>query len=323
MKQGMVSVKASIINHKTSIDARIRKGSKMNKRKEYIIAYLFIAPWLIGFLAFTLWPFLDSLIMSFQRTNLFTSEFVGLSNYKEMFLDDDKFLKSLFVTIKFVCISVPLKLAFALFIAMLLKGDIKGMHTYRTILYIPSLIGASVAIAAMWTQLFGSKGVVNDFLNLFGIEGTSWIANPSTALNVLVILYVWQFGSSMVIFLSGLKNIPNSLYEACRVDGGNKFNSFFHITLPMLSPIILFNLVLQTIGSFQVFTQAYLITRGGPINETLFMVLYIYNKAFIGSQMGYASAMSWALLLVIVISTALIFLTSRYWVYYESAGPTK
>lgn len=311
-------MRTNVINNKTLINKKIKKGNIMNRQKEYITAYIFLAPWIIGLLAFTLWPFINSFIMSLQKTNLFTSEFIGFGNYKEMFFEDDRFLKSLLITTKFVLISVPLKLAFALFIAMILKDNIKCMHVYRTILYIPSLIGASVAVAAMWTQLFGSEGLVNSILNLFGIEGTGWIANPSTALNVLVVLYVWQFGSSMVIFLSGLKNIPNSLYEACEVDGGNKINSFFHITLPMLSPIILFNLVLQTIGSFQVFTQAYLITRGGPMDETLFMVLYIYNKAFMSSQMGYASAMSWVLLLVIVIATSLIFLSSKYWVYYES-----
>lgn len=303
---------------KTDIDKRIIKGRKRIKRKEYMIAYLFIAPWLLGLIAFTAWPFLNSLIMSFHETNLFVSEFVGLDNYAEMLFDDPKFYKSMFVTLKFVFISVPLKLVFALFVAMLLKGDLKGMHLYRTIIYIPSLIGASVAVAAMWTQLFGQKGLVNGFLGLFDIKGVSWISNPSTAIYVLVVLYVWQFGSSMVIFLSGLKNIPSSLYEACRVDGGGKIAGFFHITLPMLSPIILFNFILQTIGSFQVFTQAYLITRGGPMNETKFMVLYIFEKAFEGQQMGYASALSWALLLVILITTGLIFLTAKHWVYYES-----
>lgn len=297
---------------------KIKRGRSINRRKEYLTAYLFLAPWIIGVIAFTLWPFIDSLIMSFQKTNLFTSEFIGLSNYKEAFFNDDKFIKSLFVTLKFVVISVPLKLAFALFIAMLLKGSMKGVNLYRTLVYMPSLIGGSVAVAAMWTQLFGPTGMINSILDIFGIQGTSWLANPSTALYVLVILAVWQFGSSMVIFLSGLKNIPASLYEACEVDGGNKIQSFFLITLPMLSPIILFNLILQTISSFQVFTQAYIITRGGPMSETLFMVLYIYNKAFMSSEMGYASAMSWVLLFIIVITTGLIFLTSKYWVYYEN-----
>ncbi len=286
--------------------------------KDNIAAYLFLAPWLIGLFVFTLWPFLNSLLLSFQDTNLFTSEFVGLNNYIKMVTDDPKFIKSLWVTLKFVFVSVPLKLTFALLVAMLLKNEIRGMSLYRTVIYIPSLIGASVAVAVMWTQLFGRNGIINDVLSVFGVEKISWISNPKTALSVLVILYVWQFGSSMVIFLSGLKNIPNSLYEACMVDGGGKIASFFNITLPMLSPIILFNFILQTIGSFQVFTQAFLITKGGPMNETNFMVLYIYDKAFQGQQMGYASAMSWALLMVIVATTGVIFLTSKHWVFYES-----
>lgn len=292
-----------------------KKGSLINR--DHLTAYLFLAPWLIGILFFTLWPFITSFIMSLQETNLFSTKFVGLDNYRAL-LSDRRFIKSLKVTIKFVVISVPLKLSFALFIAMLLKDKIKGVNFFRSALYLPSLIGTSVAVAAMWTQLFGPRGLINDILGIFGIQGKSWIANPKTALYVLVILVVWQFGSSMVIFLSGLKNIPVSLYEAAEIDGANKIQSFFYVTLPMLSPIILFNLILQTIGSFQTFTQAYIITKGGPINETLFMVLYIYNKAFTASEMGYASALSWVLLFVILIVTGLIYWTSKYWVYYES-----
>lgn len=295
----------------------IIKRPLIKDKKQFLIALLFLAPWLIGIFVFTLWPFIKSFMMSLQETNLFSSTFVGLDNYKAL-LTDRRFIKSIKVTLKFVLISVPLKLAFALFIAVILKNKFKGVDFFRSALYIPSLIGTSVAVAAMWTQLFGPRGLINDFLSLFGIQGKSWIANPSTALYVLVILVVWQFGSSMVIFLSGLKNIPNSLYEACEIDGGNKVQSFFYITLPMLSPIILFNLILQTIGSFQIFTQAFIITKGGPINETLFMVLYIYNKAFTASEMGYASALSWVLLFVILIVTGLIFWSSKYWVYYES-----
>lgn len=292
------------------------KNLPTSKKREYIIAYIFLAPWIIGLLTFTLWPFLNSFIMSFQRTNLFASEFIGLSNYKAMF-SDERFYKSMYVTIKYVVISVPLKLTFALFIAMLLNDNIKGVNMYRTILYIPSLIGGSVAVAAMWSQLFGTNGLVSSILEIFGKKETGWIANPSTALYVLVILTVWQFGSSMVIFLAGLKNIPTSLYEACMIDGGGRIANFLYITLPMLSPIILFNFILQMIGAFQVFTQSYLITRGGPMDETNFMVLYIYNKGFMESNMGYASALSWVLLAIIAIVTGLFFLTSRYWVYYE------
>jgi len=292
-------------------------NGKRYEKKEIIAATIFLAPWLIGIFLFTLWPFVESIIMSFQQTNLRTSTFVGLSNYIDLF-SDRKFIKSITVTLKYVIISVPLKLAFALFIAMLLKDNIKGVGIFRSALYLPSLIGASVAIAAMWTQLFGYSGLINNFLQVLGFRGKAWISSPDTALYVLIILAVWQFGSSMVIFLSGLKNIPTSLYEAARVDGASKIQSFFKITLPMLSPIILFNFVLQTINSFQVFTQAFIITKGGPMNETLFTVLHIYNTAFTNLEMGYASAMSWTLLFIIAIFTGLIFLSSKHWVYYES-----
>ncbi|HLV09066.1 MAG TPA: sugar ABC transporter permease, partial [Halanaerobiales bacterium] len=204
------------------------------------------------------------------------------------------------------------------FIAMILRKRFKGVNFFRSLSYLPSLLGASVAVSAMWSQLFGTRGLVNSILNVFGVRGSNWIANPSTALYVLVILAIWQFGSSMIVFLSGLNNIPVSLYESCQVDGGGLVKQFFYITLPMLSPVILFNFILQTITVFQVFTQAFIITRGGPMGETNFMVLYIYDKAFTGSQMGYASAMSWALLLLIAVVTGLIFWSSKYWVYYES-----
>ena len=298
-------------NYKSSLIKKTRR------QREFIIAFLFLAPWLIGIFVFTLWPFINSFITSLHQSNLFSSTFIGLDNYKEL-LGDWKFEKSFIVTIKFVLIAVPLRLAFALFIAVILNNKLRGTNFFRSAMYLPSLIGGSVAIAAMWTQLFGPRGVVNHVLALFGIEGTSWIANPGTALYVLIILGVWQFGSSMVIFLAGLRNIPGSLYEACEIDGGSKIQSFIHITLPMLSPIILFNVVLQTINSFQTFTPAFIITKGGPLNETLFMVLYIYDKAFMSSEMGYASAMSWVLLLVILAVTGVLFFTSKYWVYYES-----
>lgn len=292
-------------------------GAKKFEKKEVIAAAIFLAPWLIGIFIFTLWPFLESIIMTFQKTNLRTSVFVGFDNYIDL-LTDRKFIKSITVTFKYVVISVPLKLAFALFIAMLLKDNIKGVGLFRSALYLPSLIGTSVAVAAMWSQLFGNSGLINNVLEVFGIRGKAWISNPDTALYVLIILAIWMFGSSMVIFLSGLKNIPGTLYEAAEVDGATKIQSFIHITLPMLSPIILFNLVLQTINSFQMFTQAFIITKGGPLNETLFSVLHIYNTAFRNLEMGYASAMSWTLLFIIAITTGIIFLTSKFWVYYES-----
>jgi multiple sugar transport system permease protein len=220
----------------------------------------------------------------------------------------------------FVIISVPLKLITALFMAMFLNQNMKGMSIYRTMIYLPSLIGTSVAVAILWSNIFGKDGMFNTFLALFGLTGKNWIGNPDTALGTLILLIVWQFGSSMVIFLAGLKQISPELYEASSIDGATKVKQFFKITLPMLSPVILFNLVLQTIGSFQMFTQAFVITKGGPIQSTYMFALYLYERAFAGFEMGYASALAWILLIIIAIFTALIFFSSRYWVFYQTEG---
>lgn len=291
------------------------KNTILNNEK--LIAFIFLAPWLIGLFMFALWPFIESFILSLHRTNLFQSTFVGLDNYRNMF-SDWRFSQSVWVTLKYVFLALPLRLVFALFVAMLLKDQFKGVGIFRSVTYLPSLLGGSVAVAAMWAQLFGARGLLNQILDAFNIQGKNWIADPDTALFALVALAVWQFGSSMIVFLSGLKNIPNSLYESSEVDGANKIQQFFSITLPMLSPVILFNVILQTITIFQVFTQAFIITRGGPMGETNFLVLYIYNKAFTGSEMGYASAMGWGLLVLIAVTTGLLFLSSKYWVYYEN-----
>jgi multiple sugar transport system permease protein len=217
-------------------------------------------------------------------------------------------------------ISVPLKLIFALLVAMILNKKLKGISLYRTLIYFPSLIGSSVAVAILWSNIFGKDGLVNQILSLIGIEGKNWIGNPNTALATLVLLVVWQFGSSMVIFLAGLKQIPPELYEASAVDGATKIRQFFSITLPMLSPVILFNLVLQIIGSFQMFTQAFVITKGGPLESTYMFALYLYEKAFNRFEMGYASALAWIMLVIIAAITAIIFATSKFWVFYESEG---
>src|SRR5690554_5262732 len=216
-----------------------------------------------------------------------------------MFTDDKRYWTSLKVTFIFVFISVPLKLAFALMLAILFNGNHKGLGVYRTIYYIPSIIGGSVAVAVVWRSLFGLDGAVNSFLSNFGIEARNWIANPDTALSTLIILVVWQFGSPMLIFLAGLKQIPKELYESAEVDGANRFSRFWKITLPMLTPVIFFNLVMQTIDGFMTFTQGFLVTSGGPLDRTLFYALYLYQKAFNSFQMGYASAMAWVLLFIV------------------------
>lgn len=288
---------------------------KKNVLQENVAAYLFLLLWIIGMIVFYLFPFLYSLFMSFTDSTLAGGSFIGLQNFVQMFTNDDRFVKSLQVTTKYALIGVPLKLIFALALAMLLKN---GSTFFRTALYLPSLIGGSVAVAVMWRQLFGKDGMFSLFLGLFGIPAQNWVGHPDSALNILILLAVWQFGSSMVIFISGLKNIPAELYEAASIDGAGPFTQFFRITLPMLSPTIQFNLILQLVGGFQAFTQGYLITKGGPMDETLFTVQYIYEQAFQSMRMGYSAAMSWVLFFVISIVAAIVFLSSKYWVFYEN-----
>lgn len=283
--------------------------------------YLYIAPWLAGFLLLTVWPMLQSVYFSFTNYSLLEpAQWIGFDNYRRMFMDDSSFVNSLRATLLFVFLSVPLKLGTALLIAVVLNRKLKGMHLYRTVIYFPSLIGASVAVAILWNNVFGINGLVNQLLSFFEIEGKNWIGTPETALGTLIVLAVWQFGSSMVIFLAGLKQIPGEFYEAASVDGASKLRTFFMITLPLLSPIILFNLVLQTIGSFQMFTQAFIITRGGPVESTYMYALLLFDKAFAHFQMGYASALAWFLLFLIAVVTAVIFATSKAWVHYETEG---
>lgn len=286
-----------------------------------IEGYLFISPFVIGFLLLTVWPMIQSVYFSFTDYSLLEpARPVGTANYTKIFTDDSSFTNALRATLLFVLISVPLKLVVALLLAMVLNLKLRGMYIYRTVIYFPSLIGASVAVAILWSNIFGTNGLINQILSYFNIAGKNWIALPDTALGTLILLAVWQFGSSMVIFLAGLKQIPGEYYEAAAVDGAGKIRSFFNITLPLLSPIILFNLVLQTIGSFQMFTQAFIITKGGPVESTYMYALYLFDKAFAQFQMGYASALAWILLVLIGLATAFIFGTSKLWVHYETEG---
>lgn len=304
-------------------DKKVTKRSKALHKgwKKELIAYAFISPWLIGFLGFIIGPMIASLYLSFTDYDMLSSpSWVGLHNYIIMFTDDSRFWTSLKVTFTFVFISVPLKLAFALFVAMLFVKARRGVGLYRSVYYIPSIVGGSVAVAVMWKQLFGREGAINGILSYFGIEGQNWIASPDYALSTLIILVVWQFGSPMLIFLAGLKQIPTELYEAAAVDGASKFSQFFKITIPMLTPVIFFNLVMQMISGFMTFTQSFLITAGGPLDRTLFYAVYLYEKGFTHFQMGYASAMAWILLIIVAVFTALIFKSSSAWVYYESEG---
>jgi multiple sugar transport system permease protein len=281
---------------------------------------MFLTPWLIGFIGLTAGPILVSLYLSFTDFDLLQSpNWVGAANYVRIATADPKFLSSMKVTFLFVLFAVPLKLAFALGVAMLLNKGIAGLPVYRALFYLPSLLGASVAIAVLWRQLFAGSGLVNQALALVGIQGPSWISNPNYALSTLVVLSIWQFGSPMIIFLAGLRQIPRDLYEAAAIDGATPWNRFWRITLPLLTPVVFFNAVIQTIEAFKAFTPAFIISEGtgGPIDSTLFYTLYLYQEAFSNFRMGYASALAWVLVVIIALFTAFSFLSARYWVHYD------
>lgn len=289
--------------------------------RKNMTAYLFLLPWLVGLFLFVLGPMISSLYLSFTRFELIQSpQWIGLQNFHDIFLQDDRFIKALKVTFLFVLVSVPLKLLFALMVAMLLNTNLKLVGLYRSVFYFPSLLGGSVAISIMWRQIFGEDGVINKILEWFGLTGQAWISDPSYAIYTLVLLAVWQFGSPMIIFLAGLKQIPDHLYEASAIDGASKWQQFTRITIPMLSPVLFFNLIMQTIGGFMVFTQGFIVTNGGPMDSTLFYAIYLYQKGFSYFQMGYASALAWILLAIIGVFTLILFKSSRLWVFYESGG---
>jgi multiple sugar transport system permease protein len=283
------------------------------------IAYVFLSPWLFGAALLTIGPMLASLYLSFTDYDLFsTPNWIGFENYRRLFGDDERFLTSVWVTAKYVLLSTPLKLLAALAVAMLLDRASRAQGVYRSAFYAPSLLGASVAVALVWRVIFDDGGVVDEALAAVGINTGGWVASPRYALLVIVVLAVWQFGAPMVIFLAGLKQIPRELYDAAAVDGAGWWRTFRSVTLPMLSPVIFFNLVLETIHAFQAFTGAFVISggRGGPADATLFYTLYLYQRGFTEFRMGYASAMAWLLVLAIAAVTAVLFRTSRMWVFY-------
>lgn len=295
------------------------KSAKLHNHSYSPLAgYLFISPWLIGFAVLTVWPMILSLYYTFTDFSLLSPpRWIGIQNFKEI-SEDRYFYNSLRVTFTFVLTSVPARLIFALLVAMLLNKKMRGIGFYRTIIYLPSLIGGSVAVAVLWKNIFGINGFINHIVPLFGIDPKNWIGTPGTALGTLVTLSVWQFGSAMIIFLAGLKQIPSELYEASSVDGASRLRQFFTVTLPLLSPVIFFNLIMGVINSFQSFTAAFVVTNGGPLNSTEMYALYLYQKAFATLHMGYASALAWILLAIVAVATAINFVASKYWVFYEN-----
>ena len=299
-------------------------GERINRffNNDNTVGYIFALPFILGFLGFSLVPMITSLVYSFTDMTFGTKDinFIGLQNFIDLF-HDSIFLKSIRVTFKYVVISVPLKLTFALLVAFILTRKSKMVTLYRSLYYIPSLVGGSVAVALVWKQIFARNGLFNTvWKDMFGPDAfVNWFGGDGKlAMYPLILMSVWQFGSSMIIFAAGLKEIPLSYYEAAMIDGANGFQSFFKITLPCLSPIILYNLIMQTISAFMVFTQAQIITEGKPNNETMMYALYVYNNAIKYSKMGYACAMSWVMLVVMSIVTMIIFKTSRKWVFSEA-----
>lgn len=285
--------------------------------KESSAGVVFCLPFIIGFFVFLLVPMGISLYYSFCDYNILSpAKFVGLDNYIKMFTGDEVFWKSFKATMYFALVSVPLRLAFALMVAMILVKPTKLTGFYRAAYYLPSIIGGSVAVAVLWKRMFATDGVINSILAAFGIDTQmAWLGNTKTAIWTLILLAIWQFGSSMLIFLSALKQIPSSLYEAADVDGANKFTKFFKVTLPLLTPTIFFNLVMQMINGFLAFTQSLIITQGKPMDTTLFYALYMYQQSFQFNNAGYASAMAWMMLLLIGTFTLVLFKTKKYWVY--------
>ena len=301
------------------------RGSGRIWGREGLAGYVFLSPWLVGLMAVTAIPMLLSLYLSFTNYDVLTPwsevEWVGLANYKRMFTADPSYWHSVRVTCEFALIAVPLKLAAALGVALLLNRAWRGVGLFRGLFYLPSLLGGSVALAIVWVNMFNRDGAFNGFLRIFGIEGKPWVNDPSWALETLMVLAIWQFGAPMVIFLAGLKQVPTELYEAAAVDGAGRVRQFFSVTLPMLSPVIFFNLVLETIHGFQGFTAAFVISNGdgGPVDSTLMYTLNLYINGFTNLEMGYASAMAWVFLLAIALITVVLFTTGRFWVHYSDA----
>jgi multiple sugar transport system permease protein len=288
-------------------------------QQENVYGYLFLLPWFVGMVVITVGPIVASLFLAFTDYSIMSApRLVGLANFQTMLSGDSRYLGAVRTTLTYVAISVPLVLIWGLALALMLNQGLKLMPVFRAIFYIPSLLGTSVAVAILWTYVFRRDGLLNLFLRNFGVQGPSYIGDPSWALYTLVVLNLWAFGSGMIIFLAGLRQIPTELYEAAQIDGAGAWAKFWRITLPLLTPVLFFNAVLGLIGGFQAFTSAYVISNGsgGPADSTLMYQVYLYQRAFVNLNMGYASAMAWVLLTVIGVCTGFLFWTSRFWVFY-------
>ncbi len=291
------------------------KKKKLRSRDNQ--AYLYLLPWIIGMLVLQIYPFITSFYYSLTEYNALTDpKFIGFANYVRLFTKDKEFFKSLAATIRYSVYTVPCKIIMSLFIAVLLNKGRKGIGVLRTIYYLPSLFGGSMAVSILWKIMFMDDGMVNAILHKFGMETVSFLGNPATALPTLSALEVWQFGSSMVMFLAALKQVPASLYEAAQIDGAGPVRSFFKITIPQISPIIFFCIIMQTINALQNFTSAFVVTQGGPVKSTYMLGLKLYNDGFLYMKMGYASASSWVIFGLVLVFTLVLFGTSKFWVFY-------
>lgn len=296
----------------------VAASQRSQRRRENAVGYAFLTPWTIGVVFLTAGPMLASLYLAFTDFNLFDApKWIGIDNFVAM-IEDARFRQSVVVTLAYVLIGTPVKLAAALGVAVLLNRPSRAQSAYRAAFYLPSLIGASVAVAIVWRSIFASDGPVDGALSFFGLHLGGWVGSVALAMPMLVLLGVWTFGAPMVIFLAGLKQVPAELYEAAEMDGAGAGRKFWAVTLPTISPVLFFNLLLETINAFQVFASAYIISngQGGPGGSTLFYTLYLYIKGFGEFRMGYASAMAWALMLVVGIITLIMFRTSKAWVHY-------
>ena len=289
-------------------------------RRRYI-GLLFISPWIIGFLVLQLYPFITSLIYSFAEYNIMSSpKFIGIQNYVQLLTRDREFWNSLRVTVIYTLFTVPGKLVVALLVAVLMNKNMRGVNAIRTIYYLPSLFGGSIAVSILWKLMFQNTGIINQIIGLVGVQPVKWLGNPNTAMPVIIMLNLWQFGSAFVMFLAALKNVPSELYEAAEIDGAGRVVQFFRITLPQISSIIFFNIIMQTITALQSFTGPMVITGGGPLKATYVLGLKLYTEAFSYYKMGYACAISWVIFILIMAVTGVLFRFSSMVVYYEDKG---
>ena len=297
-------------------DLRKRRG--LSKLEQGYMGFVLILPWLIGFCIFKLYPFVSSLMYSFTDYDLFkgVQNVVGFQNYIDAFTKP-KNVKALQVTFTYAFMTVPLKLIFALFIAYILNFKIKGVGLFRTAYYVPSILGGSVAIAVLWKALFKNDGVINTILAMLGFESINFLADKNWALFIICLLRVWQFGSAMVLFLAALKGVPEDLYEAASIDGATKGRQFLSITIPLISPVIFYNLVTQLVQAFQEFNGPYIITNGGPRNATTLISVIVYNTAFKDYKVGMSSAMAWVMFVIVMVLTVIAFVSQKKWVYYS------